>query len=545
MPVLAADGGTAVAWLRLSAVAASRALLGVTAALLLWATAPLALGWQPVVVTSGSMAPAVAVGDVVVAAPVDPADLRPGHVVVVEDPARPWGLLTHRVQQVGADGTVTTKGDANPTSDTSPIAADAVRGLARLRIPFVGLPLAWATGGHVAALVTFAAAAALAVAVAACEPLRSSPTPRAMPPAPRARVRRRGVLARIRKRLLVRPHGRGPAAALVVLGAVCATSAAVAEPARAAFSGATTAAGSWTAAADWVAPTTSAAVVSAMSGTRPHHATGFVRQGGNFRVYANASDTGNPASGVASVTSGLINVTGSGTPAPLTSGPVTVGGTVYGYGSATLTAAGSLGEGSRTFSVMPTDGAGNAGSSTWNVTVDNTTPSATDVQALNKTGGTVGQPEAGDQLVLTYSEPVEPVSTFPTSLSPTFTGTPAQVPVIVRIIRTGNGGSAVNTLTVHDAADTTELSLGQVRLGSASYHTNSSTPLTYSGSTMAVGSGSPGTVVLTLGTPNASPGTVNSSVTLQWTVGTAVTDRAGNAVAASTVNEGGSSDADF
>ncbi|GAA1521764.1 hypothetical protein GCM10009827_042160 [Dactylosporangium maewongense] len=97
---------------------------------------------------TGSMRPGIAPGDLVVSAPVAPERVRPGQVVVVEDPARPGPLLVHRVVRRNADGTLTTKGDANSTEDPAAVPATGVRGLARLRVPKAGLPALWLREGR-------------------------------------------------------------------------------------------------------------------------------------------------------------------------------------------------------------------------------------------------------------------------------------------------------------------------------------------------------------------------------------------------------------
>jgi len=98
------------------------------------------------VITSGSMTPALRPGDVVVAVPPDRDALGEGAVVVFSDPNRP-GLITHRLVAVNSDGTYVTQGDANPNSDSTPLAADQLVGVARLRVPYVGLPMAWLGSG--------------------------------------------------------------------------------------------------------------------------------------------------------------------------------------------------------------------------------------------------------------------------------------------------------------------------------------------------------------------------------------------------------------
>jgi signal peptidase I len=108
---------------------------------------PILIGWRPYVIESGSMEPRIHVGDVVLASPdKDPQQLL-GHVTVFTDPAHPQSTKTHRVVQVAADGTLVTKGDANPTNDSVHVPMSDVRGLGRLLVRFVGLPLIWLQTG--------------------------------------------------------------------------------------------------------------------------------------------------------------------------------------------------------------------------------------------------------------------------------------------------------------------------------------------------------------------------------------------------------------
>ena len=71
-------------------------LLAGLAGLVLASLAPLALGYSAHVVVSGSMAPRINAGDVVLTQPVTPTELRPGQVLLFADPQRPGGLLLHR-----------------------------------------------------------------------------------------------------------------------------------------------------------------------------------------------------------------------------------------------------------------------------------------------------------------------------------------------------------------------------------------------------------------------------------------------------------------
>jgi signal peptidase len=147
-------------------IAAGRALarlaLAVCACLLVASLVPVLFGWRSYVVLSGSMAPALAVGDVVVAAPAGGAALPPGRIAVFADPERPGRTIVHRVERGLPDGALITKGDANAAADSTPVAASAVRGAARLRLPLIGLPAYWWKTG---AWLPLAVAAALLLAL--------------------------------------------------------------------------------------------------------------------------------------------------------------------------------------------------------------------------------------------------------------------------------------------------------------------------------------------------------------------------------------------
>lgn len=113
-----------------------------------WVLVPtVVLGWQPVTIISGSMAPTVAPGHVVVVEPYAGQDLSPGTVVTFRDSTQDR-LVTHRVAAVDEDGTITTKGDANAVDDQEPLATDRIVGVGRLVIPAAGLPSLWMHQGR-------------------------------------------------------------------------------------------------------------------------------------------------------------------------------------------------------------------------------------------------------------------------------------------------------------------------------------------------------------------------------------------------------------
>ena len=105
-----------------------------------------------------------------------------------------------------------------------------------------------------------------------------------------------------------------------------------------------------------------------------------MRQGGTYRVYADASDV----SAVASVSADVSNVTTGQTAVPLPAcvAGCTVGGHTYGFRSALLTASAPLAQGSKSYTVGAVDVIGNTTSpSGFAVQVDNTGPSVTTVIA--------------------------------------------------------------------------------------------------------------------------------------------------------------------
>jgi predicted ribosomally synthesized peptide with SipW-like signal peptide len=295
----------------------------------------------------------------------------------------------------------------------------------------------------------------------------------------------------------------------------------------AAFSATTSNGGnSFSTAADWTPPTVPSAVIAHSAGV-----SGFIGQGKTYRVYANVSDSGNPASGVSTVTANVTNITAGQNSANLSSGSFTVGGTSYGYRSNSLTADNPLSAGSKSFSITATDGASNSATQNgFSVTVDNTTPSASDVQAADG-GGTTGKLQQGDTLTFTYSEAMDP-----DSISAGWTGSSTNV--VVHVDTSGNN----DPFTVYDSTNATLLKLGTVSLGANYVTANRTFGASGTASTMVM-SGS--TVTITLGNPSGVTKNVNANATMSWAPSTSATDRAGNACSATAATESGAADIDF
>jgi signal peptidase I len=135
-------------WARIAGAGLARVLLVTAAGLALWATLPALIGWQPTTVMSDSMAPRIRAGDVVAARPTNTTALRPGMVLLAEDPDHPGRLRLHRYVRPLPGGSLVLRGDANPSEDSSPVHPGAVRGVGVLRVPYAGLGALWTRQGH-------------------------------------------------------------------------------------------------------------------------------------------------------------------------------------------------------------------------------------------------------------------------------------------------------------------------------------------------------------------------------------------------------------
>jgi signal peptidase I len=511
------------------------------AVLAAWSVLPVLLGWSSYVVQSGSMMPTVRPGDVLVSAPVDDdaRPLRRGQIVIVDDPAQPGRLLSHRVARVRDDGFIITRGDANAEPDSTPVAPEAVRGRGRLLVPYVGLPQRWLVSRDYVRLVAWLALTGLALAAVATDPSRQPPPG---PPRHREGSRRRravrgrgrpvGVSPPARVDLAARLGLTARAVAAVVLTGVAATAVAVTAEQDDHLVGATfrastaNTANRFAARPDFVAPDASAVTVYKTKG----YLTGAVRPSGPYQVLANVTDTGNPPSGTASVRADMTGLTAGAASTALNSGSSNVGGTTYNYGSSPLTAGAGLPNASKPWTLTMTDVAGFSRTRGYTVTVDGTAPTAVDVQATNTSGGTPGKPELGDTFTWTFSERVDPYS-----IVNGWTG--AARPVYFVIQKT----SPNNTITVWDGAT---LPLGQVVTDRDRY-VDAGTSYVWFNATMTQ-SGNAISVVLGAVSDGAAVKTVDTAPSpLTWNPNGTPYDAAGNPMSTTSAVESGTNDLDF
>jgi predicted ribosomally synthesized peptide with SipW-like signal peptide len=322
---------------------------------------------------------------------------------------------------------------------------------------------------------------------------------------------------------MARPRSARPLAVLVALGLAVG----LAGGTFAAFSDQTSNTGNtFSAAADLTPPTATASVIQRSTGGTP----GYLIQGADYYVYANANDAGSPASGIASLTADVSNVTAGQTAAALSAagGPFTVGGVTYSYRSSLLTADDPLSSGSKSYSVTLTDNAGNVGTTTgFSVTIDNVAPAGADIQTTNVGGGTLGKAEAGDTITFTYTKPMSP-----TSILAGWDGSATTVTLQLQ------QNASLDLVAIFDSANTTQLPLGVVSLNAN--HVNGNTR-NFTGSTMVMSGSS---ITVTLGTPDASTLTTGNA-TMTWVPSASATDLAGNPCSTATVTESGAADPSF
>jgi hypothetical protein len=272
---------------------------------------------------------------------------------------------------------------------------------------------------------------------------------------------------------------------------------------------------------DTQAPTVSAAVIQKSAGGD----AGYLKQSGTYYVYANASDA---VSSVASVTADVSTMTAGATASVLSAGSWTVGGTTYGYRSALLTTDAAMTAGPKAFSITAADTVGNSGTTPgFSATGDITAPAASNIQ-ITDGGGTIGKPKTGDVVTFTFTDTIDAESVLAG-----WSG--AATPVTVQL--TSTGGS--DRLNVFDAAGTTLLPLGQVRLNRTDYVAGT---VNFAGSTMTR-SGT--TITVVLGTTTGTTTTAAGTATMRWTTVATATDRAGNACTVANLNEPGAVDMDF
>lgn len=124
-----------------SATLVAYAVVGFGVAVAAIVTLPAAFGYTSLTVLSGSMAPTLHTGDIVVAKKIAPADTRPGDVVTFRNPEDRSKLFTHRIVRMRVlddHATFVTRGDANTGVEHWSIPSDGTIARVDLHVPKLG-----------------------------------------------------------------------------------------------------------------------------------------------------------------------------------------------------------------------------------------------------------------------------------------------------------------------------------------------------------------------------------------------------------------------
>ncbi|MBS3956352.1 MAG: signal peptidase I [Clostridiales bacterium] len=113
--------------------------LGLLMVVVFWFIAGV-FGPRPILIASGSMRPAIEVGDIVVLAPVDADTIEIGDIIAFDHTGTgiPQVHRVIEVRQEGGEIRFVTKGDANDRADREPVPPEVIEGEIRVVIPKIG-----------------------------------------------------------------------------------------------------------------------------------------------------------------------------------------------------------------------------------------------------------------------------------------------------------------------------------------------------------------------------------------------------------------------
>jgi len=101
---------------------------------------PRVAGYGTYAVLTGSMQPQIPQGSVVYTEKVQPGELAEGDVITFR--LHGGAVVTHRIDEIDADGDIITKGDANNVTDQGSITHSQVIGRVKFHLPYLGSVIA-------------------------------------------------------------------------------------------------------------------------------------------------------------------------------------------------------------------------------------------------------------------------------------------------------------------------------------------------------------------------------------------------------------------
>ncbi len=263
----------------------------------------------------------------------------------------------------------------------------------------------------------------------------------------------------------------------------------------------------------------------------------LIKQGGTYFIYANVVGSGNPPAGVSTLTANVGNVTTGQTAVAMVNGSFSVDGNTYNYRSAQLTATTPLSAGPKSYSLTLTDTVAATTTANFSVTVDNTIPTASDIQTANH-ATTVGQAQETDTITYTFSEPIEPFS-----ILAGWNGSSTNV-----VVRITHGLLALghDSVEIYNSANSSALPYGQVDLGRDDYvigllggrlefgDSGTASTMVMSGNSVTVTLGTRTTVGL-----GVLAGTAGGTGTMTWDPVATPYDWAANVMSTASVDQSG------
>jgi hypothetical protein len=258
---------------------------------------------------------------------------------------------------------------------------------------------------------------------------------------------------------------------------------------------------------DWVAPSASASVIDQAE----NRTAGYIRSNVGYYVYANVSDSGNPASGIATVKADLSAISSSATEVALVAGKYTADDVSYNYRSTELKAKSSLSAGTKSYTLELADAAGNKASQAFSATAYASFKGA-EMETSNVSGGTEGKPEKGDTVSFEFNN----------------------LPEASSIVSGWNGsGTKSATVSITDGGENDTLSVSGATIGSVALKGDFvDSTVTFPSSTLSL---SDTTVTIVLGSASGTVKIDGDKSKAVWTPSASNLDLAGNACSTSSV----------
>ena len=96
------------------------------------------LGFSIFNISSGSMKETIQINDIIIVK--EEENLKKGDIITFFQDDQ---IITHRIIEILDDGSFITKGDANGGEDPKPVKLKQIKGVVKVKIPFIAYPTVW------------------------------------------------------------------------------------------------------------------------------------------------------------------------------------------------------------------------------------------------------------------------------------------------------------------------------------------------------------------------------------------------------------------